>query len=342
MPGTHGFSALMWLQALPQAGTGDQSGDSLAVSLDRISEEVTATGRLILEGQWDLVLQRTLDGATSLVIDFVPNLLSALFVGLFFYAVFRVLTGVAAGVLHRSSAIDEGVETITVRALRVMGWSFIAVLVLSQLGINVAALIAGLGIAGIALGFAAKDSLENFIAGMTILLDRPFSVGDWVTVEGFYGKVVAISLRSTRIRMPNNQTVVFPSLHMVTRAVINHTAGAPLRVDVPFGIAYKESIDEAREVVMALLDEGDPRLAPDAAHRVVTSALNDSSVDLQLMLFVSDPGDSMAVRCDYLERIRKALDRADIEIPFPHLQLFIDEAKALKDTPIRVVREDAG
>jgi small conductance mechanosensitive channel len=216
------------------------------------------------------------------------------------------------------------------------------VLVLSQLGINVAALVAGLGIAGIALGFAAKDSLENFIAGMTILLDRPFSVGDWVTVEGFYGKVVSISLRSTRIRTPNNQTVVFPSLHMVTRAVVNHTAGDPLRVDVPFGIAYKESIDATRDVVMKLLDAPDARLAFDGGHRVVTTKLNDSSVDLELRLFISDPGDAMAVRCDYVERVRKALDRAGIEIPFPHLQLFIDEAKALKDTPIRVMRGDAG
>jgi len=342
MSGPHGIMAALWLQVLPQTQAQDAPGDSASLGLTRIGEEVTATGRLILQGEWDLVLQRTIDGSTALVIAFVPNIVSALFVGVFFYALFRMLTGLAAGVLHRSAAIDEGVETITVRALKVMGWSFIAVLVLSQLGINVAALVAGLGIAGIALGFAAKDSLENFIAGMTILLDRPFSVGDWVTVEGFYGKVISISLRSTRIRTPNNQTVVFPSLHMVTRAVVNHTAGEPLRVDVPFGIAYKESIDAARDAVMKLLDTPDPRLTLEGGHRVVTTKLNDSSVDLELRLFIADPGDAMAVRCDYVERVRKGLDRAGIEIPFPHLQLFIDEAKALKDTPIRVLRGDAG
>lgn len=78
MPGTHGIAALLWLQELPQAEQTDANGDSLAVSLDRIGEGVTDTGRLILQGEWDLVLQRTVDGATSLVTGFVPNLISAI------------------------------------------------------------------------------------------------------------------------------------------------------------------------------------------------------------------------------------------------------------------------
>ena len=237
--------------------------------------------------------------------------------------------------------MDAGLETISMRTLRVLGWSFILVLVLSQLGINVTALVAGLGIAGLALGFAAKDSLENFIAGVTILLDRPFSVDDWVTVSTHYGKVEHITLRSTRIRTPNNQTVVFPSLQMVTQAVVNHTAGEPLRVDVPFGIAYKERVEDAREVVMGLVDRDDLRLAPGADHKVVVTGLGASSVDMQLRLFIGDPGDAVAVRCDYVERIFGALKDADIEIPFPHLQLFIDEAKGLRDMQVRDARGDS-
>jgi small conductance mechanosensitive channel len=328
---------------VPQLPGGTDSvsvpADSLGISLDRISDEVTNTGRLILAGEWDAVFERAVQGTTDLVIGLVPSVISALFVGAIFYIVYRIVIGLAGGVLHRSRAVDEGLETISMRTLRVLGWSFIAVLVLSQLGINVAALIAGLGIAGLALGFAAKDSLENFIAGITILLDRPFSVGDWITVDGHYGKIVGISLRSTRMQTPSNQTVVFPSVHMVTKAIVNHTTGEPLRVDVSFGIAYKESIDSTRAVVMALLDTPDSRLAAGANHRVVVTELNDSSVDLELRLFVTDPGDALPVRLDFIERIRKALGEAGIEIPFPHLQLFLDEAQALRETPVRVVRE---
>lgn len=311
--------------------------DSVGGSLDRIGEGVTDTGRLILAGEWAAVFERAVEGGASLLVDFVPSFLSALFVGLIFYALYRAMIGLAGGVLHRSRAVDEGLETISLRTLRIIGWGFIVVLVLSQLGINVAALIAGLGIAGLALGFAAKDSLENFIAGITILLDRPFSVGDWITVEGHYGKIFSISLRSTRMQTPKNEIVVFPSVHMVTKAIVNHTSGAPLRVDVPFGIAYKESIDAAREAVMGLIDPDDKRLAPGMEHRVVTTKLNDSSVDLELRLFVTDPAFALPARFDYTERIRKALGEAGIEIPFPHLQLFIDEAQAFQDTPVRVV-----
>jgi small conductance mechanosensitive channel len=330
----------MHLPQEPATDTNTALRDSMGGSLDRIGEGVTDTGRLILAGEWTAVFERAVAGGTNLMIGLVPSFLSALFVGLIFYGVYRVVIGLAGGLLHRSRAVDEGLETISMRTLRILGWGFITVLVLSQLGINVAALVAGLGIAGLALGFAAKDSLENFIAGITILLDRPFSVGDWITVDGHYGKIFSISLRSTRMQTPRNEIVVFPSVHMVTKAIVNHTSGAPLRVDVPFGIAYKESIDAAREVVMGIIDAEDARLAPGVEHRVVTTKLNDSSVDLDLRLFVTDPGFALPVRVDYVERVRKALGEAGIEIPFPHMQLFIDEAKAFRDTPVRVVRDD--
>lgn len=329
----------MTFPQLPQAvqqDTTSAAADSLNSSLDRIGEGVTNTGRLILEGEWGLVWEQTLAGTTNLFVSSVPNILSALFVGAFFYGLYRLLTGAIRGVLRKSRGVDRGLETIVMRTFRVVAWGFILLLVLSQLGVNLSALIAGLGIAGLAVGFAAKDSLENFISGLTILLDRPFKVGDWVTVENYFGRVSNITLRSTRLETPNRQTVVFPSVHMVTNPVINHSARGVLRVDVPFGIAYKERIEKAREAVLALLDGADDRLAPDWEHKVVATKLNDSSVDLELRLFLRDAADQVPVRLDYIEKIRNALRDADIEIPFPHLQLFIDGA----DAPIKVQRVD--
>ncbi|MDX1646692.1 MAG: mechanosensitive ion channel [Longimicrobiales bacterium] len=331
---------MMALQ-IPQAQSQDTSsvlGDSLDVSLDRIGEGVSNTGRLILEGEWDLVLERLLSGITNLFIASVPNLISAVFVGIFFYILYRVVGSVTRRVLRRSRGVDRGLEAIVMKTFRVVGWGFILLLVLSQLGINLSALIAGLGIAGLAVGFAAKDSLENFISGLTILLDRPFKVGDWVTVGGYFGQVSNITLRSTRIDTPNRQTVVFPSLQMVNQPLVNHSSGGALRVDVDFGIAYKEDIEETREVVLSVLDGSDDRLTGDLEPRVVVTGLNDSSVDMQLRLFIREAGDQVAVRLDYLEKIRNALGEADIEIPFPHLQLFIDEAEAFRQTPLRISR----
>jgi small conductance mechanosensitive channel len=325
---------------IPQApDTSSPLADSLNLSLDRIGEGVTDTGRLILAGEWSLVLQRMLEGATNLVVGFVPNLISAIFVGLIFYLLYRLLVSVVGRVLQRMHRVDTGFRAIALKTLRVVGLGFIALLVLSQFGINLSALFAGLGIAGLAVGFAAKDSLENFISGVTILLDRPFRVGDWITVDGRHGRVTNITLRSTRLRTLNEQTVIFPSVQMVTQPVVNHSDGAPLRVDVPFGIAYKESIDEARSVVMKLVDDEDGRLVSGGNHGVVTTALNDSSVDLELHLFIRDPGQAVGIRFEFTEKIRKALAAADIEIPFPHLQLFLDGAEALESTSIRVRSE---
>lgn len=312
---------------LPDSGS--VAADSLGASLDRLGEGITGTGRLILAGDWDALVARSADWTAALAASFIPRLISALFVGIVFYVLYRLFMGMVQSVLRRAERVDRGLETLTVKTLRVVGWSFIGILVLSQLGVNISALVAGLGIAGLAVGFAAKDSLENFISGVTILLDRPFRIGDWVTVSGHYGQVTAITLRSTRLRTLNRETVIFPSVDMVTQAIVNHTDGGVLRVDVPFGIAYKEDIDEARDAVLGIIDPDDGRLAPDG-HRVVTTGLGDSSVDMQLQVFVREAGDAVPVRLEMVEKTRKALAGADIEIPFPHLQMFIDGADGLR------------
>lgn len=327
-------------EAVQEPDTGAAVADSVGRSLGQIGEGVTATGRLILAGEWEVVVARAMEAGTELFAAFVPNLLSALFVGLIFFGLYRIVAGVTEGALRRSARVGVGLRKMAMKSLRVAGWGFIALLVLSQLGVDLSALIAGLGIAGLAVGFAAKDSLENFISGLTILLDRPFRVGDWITVGDHYGRIADLSLRSTRLKTLNGETVVFPNVEMVTRAVVNHTMGGTLRVDVPFGIAYKEDVNEAREVVMGLVDDDDERLAPEGDHRVVTTELGDSSVAMELHLFVGDAGDAVPLRFEFTEKIRTALGAAEIEIPFPHLQLFIDGAKALEDTPIRLAGDD--
>lgn len=324
-------AALTYVVQLPQSDTASTAAaDSLSTSLDRIGQEVTATGRLILQGEWGAVLDRAVAGTADLVVSMLPSVLSALFVGIFFYALYVAFMRITRGFLGRSSRVDIGLERILVKTLRVIGWTFIVLLVLSQLGINLSALIAGLGIAGLAVGFAAKDSLENFISGITILLDRPFSIGDWVTVGGHYGRVTNITLRSTRLRTLNNETVVFPSVKMVTEAVINHTAGTALRVDIPFSIAYKEDIDATRDVVMGVVDSVRDRLTDSPDPRVVTTRLADSGVEMELHVFLKDAGDAVPLRFELTEKVRKALGEADIEIPFPHLQLFVEGGGGLE------------
>lgn len=260
------------------------------------------------------------------------NLLPAVLTALAFWVVLRVVQGLLGRALSRARRIDAGVQQLILRAARLAVLSFAAITVFAQLGINVTALVAGLGIAGIALGFAARDTLENFISGITILLDQPFRIGDNVEVQDTFGTVQEITLRSTRIRTLNNEVAVLPNAQMIQQKLINHSLLGVLRVVVPFGIAYKEYPQEARQIVLQTTED-DARLHPDFPPSVVVTAMNESSVDMELRLFLKDPKLAVPVRFEYLERVREALRGADIEIPFPHLQLFVDEAKAFADAP---------
>jgi small conductance mechanosensitive channel len=282
----------------------------------------------------DLLTQGNVDGAAAVFLGAVwgftvNNLLPGVLVGLGFWVLYRVLKSILTQGFGRSSRIDAGVEQLILRALRMVLASFGAITVLGQLGINVTALVAGLGIAGIAIGFAARDTLENLIAGVTLLLDRPLRVGDFVELQDTYGSVEEITLRTTRIRTLENQMAILPNAQVITGKILNHSMLGVLRTAVPFGIGYGESPAQARELVLALT-AGDARLHPDFPPQVVVTDLADSAVTLELRLFLKDARAEPAVQADFREAILKTLQEAGVEIPFPHLQVHLDEARALE------------
>ena len=283
-------------------------------------------------GEWSLMFDELRAGALELVGVLLPRFLVAGLVFLFLYVIYRVIDRALEQILESSRHIEPGLQNLLLKSYRVVALLFIAVIVLGQLQVDVTAIVAGLSIAGIALGFAARDSLENFISGVTILIDEPFRVGDYIETNDQYGEVDEITLRSTRIRTRRNEIMVLPNSYMISEPLINHTKRNTIRVDVPFGIAYKEYPQEAREVVRELCEDDD-RILNTPAPSVVVNELGGSSVDMMLRFYLRDPRDELSMRWEYTEKVREALRDAGIEIPFPHRQLFLDEAKALDDAP---------
>jgi len=265
---------------------------------------------------------------TGFFSDVFPDLLKAVILFVLMYAAYRFFRSLLHRLLKASKKVDAGLESLLLKTLSVVAWIFITVMVLAQFGIDVTAFLAGLSIVGIAIGFAAKDSLENFISGITILIDSPFRVGDQVEIEGTYGTVDEITLRSTRMRSQNNEVVVMPNMLMINQKLINHSLMGILRIEIPFGIAYKESTLAARSVVLALV-AGDSRVSTAYPPQVVVVNLGSSSVDMVLRFYVTETGLEIPLKSEYAEKVLLALKAAHIEIPFPHLQLFIDEAKGL-------------
>lgn len=243
----------------------------------------------------------------------------------FFWALYISVRTAFQKVLERSR-MDPALTRLLLYSFLRWAFLFVAIVMAAgQLGFDVTAALAGLGVAGIAVGLAAQDSIANVIAGITIFLDRPFKVGDWVTSGGITGLVAEIKVRSTRIRTRNNTFMVVPNKQIVDAVIVNHSLYGDVRVDIPIGIAYKESVREARRVILAAISDID--LILEGRSDVVLDALGDSSQNLVLRVWVDDPYKETFARFECLEAAKFALDEAGIQIPFPHLQLFVDSVE---------------
>ncbi len=299
-------------------------------AIGNMGREMGSTISLLLSGDVAGAFDRVGNLGQWVLINVIPDFLSAFFVLALMYAVYRLFRKGASRALTHSTHVDKGLESLLLKTLTVVAWTFIVVMVLAQFGVNVSALLAGLSIAGIAVGFAAKDSLENFISGITIMIDRPFRVGDQVVVDGTYGMVQEITLRSTRLLTLNNEIMVMPNVLMINQKLTNHALMGHLRIEVPFGIAYKESPEEARAVLLPLL-RGDARVSDVPPPEAVVTGLGNSSVDMVLRFYTRNTDKEIPLKAEYTEKVFYALRKAGIEIPFPHLQLFIDDAKGLRE-----------
>ncbi|HCE03313.1 MAG TPA: mechanosensitive ion channel family protein [Acidobacteria bacterium] len=257
------------------------------------------------------------------VVEYLPKVFAALVVLVLFWLIYRMTRLPLSGLLERAGLHRTLVNLLVTNLYRATVLVFAVVMAADQIGVNVGAALAGLGVVGIAVGFAAQDSIANVFAGIMIFMDKPFEVGHWITVVDQYGEVNDITMRSTRIRTKRNTYVVIPNKTIIDEVLVNHSQKGVTRVDVPIGIAYKESILGARQVMLASVRELDGVLT-DPPPDVVVAELGDSSVNLNLRVWIERATDEEPVFFCVLEAAKLALDEAGIEIPFPHLQLFLE------------------
>lgn len=187
---------------------------------------------------------------------------------------------------------------------------------LDQMGFQVSSLLAGLGIAGLAAGLAAQETLANLVAGFVLLWDRPFRVGDLVTIDGFQGQVAELGLRSTRIRTYEGREVVLPNKDVAQHPVINHSRYPAVRHNAAFSIGYGVPVERAREILLRAARQQAEVLA-DPEPMVVVTALRDSAVELELRVWVNDLLSPRSSLFHLLEVGKAALEEAGVEIPLP-------------------------
>ncbi len=212
-------------------------------------------------------------------------------------------------------------------------YSIAVVIALDVIGVNVMPFVAGAGVAGIAIGFAAKDTLSNLIAGVLLIIDRPFEIGDrieiWSNPKGTasWGDVIDIGLRATRIKTTDNLVVVIPNNEIMKRDIVNYTAmSTMIRVRINIGVAYDTDIDKAKKVILEVASGADwilDRPQP----KVVVRNFGESSVDLQLRVWIRDARRRMDTISYVTDRVKSAFDANGIEIPYPKRDIHIIRRK---------------
>ncbi len=228
-----------------------------------------------------------------------------------------------------TTKVDNIIFDLLQKFLGAIIYATAVILALDILGVNVMPFIAGAGVAGIAVGFAAKDTLSNLIAGILLIIDRPFEIGDRIEVwsapagSATWGDILDIGLRATKIKTTDNIVIIIPNNEIMKRDIVNYTIiSSKIRVRINIGIAYDANIEKAKRLIISVADSAD-WIAKDPAPRVVVRNFGDSSVDLQLRVWINDARKRMDTISYVTDKVKTTFDQNNIEIPFPKRDITI-------------------
>jgi small conductance mechanosensitive channel len=200
---------------------------------------------------------------------------------------------------------------------------FVFIAALDQLGVDTTSLIAVLGAAGLAVGLALQGSLQNFAAGVMMIVFRPFKLGDFIEAGGVIGVVEHIAIFSTVLKTGDNREVIVPNGQIYSGAITNYSAKDTRRIDMVFGIGYDDDMLAAKKIMEDILTSHDAVLA-DPAPAVAVAELADSSVNFNVRPWVKSE-DYWGVRSDLIEKIKLAFDQNGISIPYPQMDVHTDK-----------------
>ena len=220
--------------------------------------------------------------------------------------------------------VDVGVQQFTDSFLKTVLYILLIFMIAGGFGVDAASVVALLGSAGVAIGLAVQGSLSNLAGGVLILILKPFLVGDYIIDEGGKeGTVTEIQLFYTKLLTPDNRTVVLPNGTLANGSLVNITTDKYRRCDISVGISYGSDIRVAREALMDLLS-GDSAVLKDREMRVVVDSLGDSAIQLIIRCWFTNE-EYWDGRYRLTEGVKYALDRAGIQIPYPQLDVHVQQ-----------------
>ncbi|MBN1888327.1 MAG: mechanosensitive ion channel [Thermoflexales bacterium] len=262
------------------------------------------------------VLSVWLQALSDKVLPFFPRLVAALV--LFFASLY--LARWAAHGMKRALAVRKTDYEIRLLLTRLVHWSVVGLgvaLALEQMNFDLTAFLAGLGIIGFTIGFALQDVSKNFVAGILLLVQQPFDIGDAIEVEGYSGTVTRVSLRATELRTVDGLLVLIPNGDVYVSVIKNFSKTQRRRLELPIGVACDSDLDRVTRSALAAL-AGIPGIVQEPAPQVIFLAFGQSSIDMTIYFWVELSQTTFLDAQDRAGRaVKAAFDQAGIELPFP-------------------------
>jgi small-conductance mechanosensitive channel len=227
----------------------------------------------------------------------------------------------------RRARLRQSLVELILTLVKVLGW-IVGVLIAITIvfpSLTPARLVTALGLGSVAVGLAFKDIFENFFAGILIMLREPMRIGDFIVCEGVEGEIEHIAIRETHIRQTDDQLVLVPNSFLFKNPLHIRTDKDLRRFEIIVGIAYSEPIDKAREVILGALQSSE-LVEQDRPREAYAREFNSSSIDFTVRWWArSRPIDMHQSRDRVVTTIKRSLDEAGIEIPFPYRTLTFKE-----------------
>lgn len=270
------------------------------------------------------VLQKYLQELPDKALRFGVKILLAVIVLIVGIQIIKLLRRIVRKSMQRANA-DTGVVQFVDSFLKAVLYILLFFMIASGFGLNTASIVALLGSAGVAIGLAVQGSLSHFAGGVLILLLKPFKVDDYIIISGDAneGTVMEIQLFYTKLVTVDNHVVIIPNGELTNSNIINMSTLSERRINISVSIAYDADIRTAKEVIRSVLEQ-DAAVLKDKEHFVFVDELADSGVNLKVRCW-SRNEDYWETKWRLTENVKYALDEAGISIPFPQMDVHLEQ-----------------
>jgi small conductance mechanosensitive channel len=206
-------------------------------------------------------------------------------------------------------------------------WSILIFGIISALQrfFNVTAFLAGLGILGFTIGFGLQEIMQNFVAGIILLLQQPFDIGNLVTTSGYTGVVTAIDIRTTEVETLDGRLIIIPNAQVLSNPIENYSRADQLRVELSVGVSYEADLDLAQATIMDALPKVKGFLA-DPAPSIIYHTFGESSIDMDIRFWIDTAENNLFdAKNEAVIITKRALDAKNIDIPYPIRTIYMEK-----------------